>query len=176
MMDMTPDRADFLARAFVNGMVDEIKHGERTGRKVIHTAHWSDAFAGHPWVEASDKEGWGRDLRMVITLAVKRRMMIGQPHHDINQLMPSKDWVEYVREKSSIEAEAVAWRNAMAEKHGTFDAYITKHKSGGYVARPLGDATRDAMKGMQRESRNRRLHLEPLAELTGISKRMSSDR
>lgn len=172
MMDLTPERADLLARSFVNGLVDEIKHGEKTGRKVIHTAHWSPVFIGHPWVDAAEAEGWGRDLRMAVIRAVKRRMMVGQPHHDIDQLMPSKDWVDFVREKAARERIAVQWRNEIAEKYGSFDAYISRTKNAD-GARPLGAATRDVFHNMQRGSANTHLHLEPLAELERVSKRMS---
>lgn len=171
---LTPETADFRARVFVNGMVDEIKHGERTGRKVIHSGHWSPHFSDHPWVQASEDEGWGRDLRMSVVHTVKRRIMAGQPYHDIDQLMPRKDWVDYVREKALREKAAMAWRDEMTEKHGTFDAFMTRVKGDG--ARPLGDVTRDAFRKMQRGTPNRGLHLSPLAELTTVSKRMSGDR
>jgi hypothetical protein len=150
---------------FVNGMVDEIKHGERTGRKVIHTAHWSAHFAGHPWVEASEAEGWGRDLRMSVIQTVKRRIMGRHPFHDIDQLMPPKDLVEFWREKAAREREAAAWQ----EQH------FVKHDGKPNEPRPLGAATREVFQKMQRDSRNK-FHLDPLAELSAISKRMSGER
>lgn len=159
---LTPETADFRARIFVNGMVDEIKHGERTGRKVLHSAHWSEHFSGHPWVETSEKEGWGRDLRMSVVQSVKRRIMRGQPFHDIDQLMPPKDLVEFWREKAARERESARWR---AEHFVKYDG-----KPNG--PRPLGPATREVFQKMQRDSRNK-IHLDPIAELSSVSKRMS---
>lgn len=162
---LTPETADFRARVFANGMVDEIKHGERTGRKVIHTGHWSPHFMDHPWVQASEEEGWGRDLRMSVVHTVKRRIMAGQPYHDIDQVMPTKDLVEFWREKAAREREAAAWQ----EQH------FIKHDGKQNEPRPLADATRAVFRNMQRSSPNR-FHMKPLAELSEVSKRMSGER
>lgn len=137
---ITPETAEFRARAFVSGMVDEIKHGERTGRQVIHTGHWSAHFAGHPWVEASESGGWGRDLRMSVTQAVKRRIMGGRPYHDVDQLMPPKEVVDFWREKAASRSQAAAWQE---------DHFVTQHGTPA-EPRPLGAATREVCQKTKR--------------------------
>lgn len=143
MMDLTPERADFMARSFVNGMVDEIKHGQRTGRKVIHTAHWSPVFLDHPWVKASEVEGWARDLRTAVVLAVKRRIMGRRPYHDIEQLMPQQDLIEFWRDKAARERRAAEWQAA----------HFVKYSGKANEPRPLEAATRDVF--MRRMSGSR---------------------
>lgn len=161
MSSMTPDRADHLARVFVCGLVDEVAQGERTGRRVINTGHWSGHFADHPWVVAAEAEGWSRELRGAVILAVKRRMMLHQAHHDIDQLMPPKPVVEFWRGKAASEHDAAAWQ----------EQNFAKHSSRKDEARPLGAATRDVFRQMQRGSRNN-FHLTPLNELSLVAKRM----
>lgn len=164
-MTETPERADYLARVFVNGMVDEIKHGERTGKKVLHSAHWAPRFEDHPWVKASEEEGWGRELRTAVIEKVRLCIMGGQPYHDIDQLMPPKHVIDFWREKSAREREALAWRTE----------YFDKDAGKKIEARPLAVATREVFRQMQRNSQNR-FHLKPLAELSQISRRMSGER
>jgi len=162
---LTPETADFRARMFVNGLVDEIQHGERTGKKVLHTAHWAPRFEGHPWVQSSEEEGWGRELRSSVIAKVRLCIMGGQPYHDIDQLMPPKDLVDFWREKAARERDAMAWR----------DENFEKDAGKSVEARPLAAATREVFRQMQRKSPNK-FHLKPLAELSQISRRMSGER
>jgi len=162
---LTPETADFRARVFVNGLVDEIKHDERTGKKVVHAGHWAPRFEEHPWVQSAEEEGWGRDLRGAVIAKVKLRIMRREAYHDIDQLMPSKELIDFWREKAAREREAMAWRDE------NFDKDAGKRID----AKPLAAATREVFRQMQRNSPNR-FHLKPLAELSQISRRMSGER
>lgn len=125
----SPEDADFKARAFVNGLVDEVdRQGNKTGRKVPHSGHWSAKFRGMPWVEQSEAEGWGLELRSVVIRNVRRRMMINRPFHELDQLMPPKDWVETQRVNACRYALAKQWRDDICAKYGSVDAFITKGK------------------------------------------------
>jgi hypothetical protein len=117
---------DFNARCLVNGTR---KH-ERSGRFEPISGEWSSRFAGHPWVQASEKEGWGRELRAAVIAEVKRRMLSDEPFDQIEVLMPSKIWIENARKRAVVEAEAAEWRARIIAEHGSVDAFLMKTAKG----------------------------------------------
>lgn len=107
---MTPERADWNARCFVNGMK---RHGV-TGKMEPASGEFSQHFIRHPWVRESIAEGWGKELRSHLILAVKRRIMMGLPYNDIEALMPPRDWVDYAKQQAERYRKAAEWRKENA--------------------------------------------------------------
>ena len=105
---MTPERADWNARCFVNGMK---RHGV-TGKMEPASGEFASHFLRHPWAREAVVEGWGKELRSHLILAVKRRIMMGQPHNDIDTLMPSRDWVDYAKQQAARYAEAAEFQKS----------------------------------------------------------------
>lgn len=125
-MQVWPDdylkTVDFRASCFVNGTVRNLK----TGRDEPHSGHWSSAFRGHPWVEQSISEGWGRDLRQHVIQAVKRRIMAEKPFHDVEGLMPDPKWVAGARTQAAKYAASAKWREQVIAENGSVDADLQK--------------------------------------------------
>ena len=103
---MTPEKADYLARCFVNGAA---RHAA-TGNFEPITANFHERFLDHPWVRDSIKEGWDRELRMHMTHVAKIKLMKTEPLGDIDALMPDKRWVEQARTDAARYAKAAQWR------------------------------------------------------------------
>ena len=108
--DMTPEKADFMARCFVNGSE---KH-EKSGMVEPISGEWSIRFRGHPWVRDSEVEGWGKELRMACIGAARERIMAGVKPIDItpNDVMPKAEYVDHWRTQARKEREALEWRRA----------------------------------------------------------------
>lgn len=125
-MQVWPDdylkTVDFRARCFVNGTVKN----PRTGKDEPHSGHWSRAFRGHPWVEQSIDEGWGRDLRQHVIMAVKRRILQERPFHQVEELMPDPKWAESTRYHAARYMAAAKWREQVTAEHGSVEAYLRK--------------------------------------------------
>lgn len=68
-------------------------------------------FRGHPWVEASEREGWAKELRSHLRHTVKRRILEGKPYDVIEDLMPDKAWIEAARKQAERYAAAAAYRD-----------------------------------------------------------------
>lgn len=170
------EQTDYRARLFVNGLTDEIdKDGQRTGKKIIHTANWAPAFRDHPTVKQAEREGWGRELRSHCVMAVTRAMFAGRPHHVIESLMPDAKWIDHTRQNAERYALAKEWRDEVIAKHGSMDAFLSRGSNGKSTARPLGSVMTPAFGNMQKTSPNRSLHRTKEGLLTDISKRMSGD-
>lgn len=150
----TPDEADYRARVFVNGLVEEIIQGESTGKKVPNSAHWSPFFSSHPWVIAAENEGWGRELRSVVISFVAGRIIRRMPHFEISELMPDQKWVQHARNNAQRYKDAQKWRDGVIEKHGSLEAFLTRTKKSDTTARPLGSITIPGLEEMQHASRN----------------------
>ena len=123
---------DFRARCFVNGTVKNPK----TGKDEPRSGHWSSTFRGHPWVEASIKEGWDRDLSQHVIMAVKRRILQDKPFHVLEELMPDAKWVQRVRYHAARYKAAEEWRAKVIAEHGSVDAYLREAKLS-HNAKPL---------------------------------------
>jgi len=105
---LTPYSADFRARCLVNGYEKHSKSGELEPI----AGGWSTRFRSHPWVIQSEKEGWGRDLRMSCVAAARDRIMAGVKPNDIEpeDVMPKADYVEHWRNEARKAQEATEWR------------------------------------------------------------------
>ena len=109
---ITPEIADFRARAFVNGL----RRHEVSGKMEPCAGEFSQRFMEHPWVRDSVMEGWGRELRSHLIQTVKLRIMRKLPYDNIESLMPSKDWVDDARDfaadcRRAAEAREKLWPN-----------------------------------------------------------------
>ncbi len=107
---MTPERADLAARMFVNGA----ERHSKSGLIEPITGAWSARFASHPWAIESDIQGWGRELRTTVIMAVRRRLMGGMALNDIDveDVMPEIELVDCWRAQAKKFADAAAWREA----------------------------------------------------------------
>lgn len=169
------EEVDYRARAFVNGFVDEVKNGERTGKKIVHTAHWAPAFRDHPMVERAEREGWGADLRSHCVRAVMAAMFAGRPHHVIESLMPDGKWVEHISIRAERFAAANEWRDAIIEKHGSLERFLARSKKSDTTARPLGSIAIPGFTELVRNSPNRHLHRTKDGALSDVSRRMTGE-
>ena len=174
---LTPDKADYIATVYVNGLVDEVlAGGELTGKRIPNSGEWAPRFRGHPYVEQAEAEGWSRDLRAAVKAAVKARVMARRPYHEIDELMPPKEWVTHQRINAERYAKAAQWRREIIDQYGDVDAYLTRRAGGRVQAKPLGSAVRETFNQMQRASPNRGLHMSRDGELSEVSKRITGER
>lgn len=118
---MTPEKADWNARCFVNGL----RRCSATGKMEPAAGEFSQIFHRHPWVRESIAEGWGKELRGHLILTVKRRIMMGVPHSDIDTLMPPKEWIEYAKQQAERYRKAAEWRNANV-RTGDMSGWLAK--------------------------------------------------
>jgi len=102
--------AAFKARCFVS----PVHHHEKLGRNEPVDFAFSTRFRGHPWVEASIKEGWDNDLRGHLRMAVKQRILSGQPYDNIESLMPDKEWIAARQHDAKRYRLAAEWRASKA--------------------------------------------------------------
>lgn len=106
--NITPEKADYLARCFVNGAA---RHAA-TGNFEPITANFHERFLSHPWVRDSIKEGWDRELRAHMTQIAKLKLMNREVLGDIEALMPDKKWVSQARTDADRYRKAAEWRKA----------------------------------------------------------------
>jgi hypothetical protein len=109
-IDMTPDRADSMARHYVGGS----QRCEKTGEIEPMTGVWGSRFKDHPWAIQSEREGWAKELRQCCVLGVKQRLMAGVKLDEIQigDLMPEKRLIDYWADQARRELEAKEWREA----------------------------------------------------------------
>ncbi len=105
---MTPEKADWNARCFVNGL----RKCSATGKMEPASGEFSPLLQRHPWVRESIAEGWGKELRGHLILTVKLRIMAGKPHTDIDGLMPPKEWIAYAKQQAERYRKAAEWQKA----------------------------------------------------------------
>lgn len=119
--EMTPEKADFYARCFVNGMR---MHGRS---KKLEPAHgeFANRFLSHPWVRESVTQGWGRELRSHLILVCKRCYMRKQHPGTIETLMPPKEWVEAAKRNAERYAMAAQWQKDNRPEGFGFKAMLT---------------------------------------------------
>lgn len=120
---MTPERADYLARNFVNGLC---KHG-KTGKMEPAAGCFHERFMSHPWVRESITECWDRELRGHLVHVCKLKLMRREPIGDIEMLMPDRKWVEDAKHKASRYAAAARWRH---KKYGKTDGVALLRRIG----------------------------------------------
>lgn len=108
--DMTPEKADFMARCFVNGSE---KHSKSEKVEPI-SGEWSVRFQSHPYVMQAEAEGWGLELRMSCIGAARERIMAGVKPINMKpqDVMPKPEYVAYWKDQARREREATEWRRA----------------------------------------------------------------
>lgn len=125
--NMTPEKADWMARCFVNGA----KRHATSGKVEPLGGEFHDRFIAHPWVRASITEGWGRDLRAHLIRVVRVRLMRGLTYDDIDELMPPREWVEAARTQAQRFKAAADW-----QKENMPNGIVPK---GIFRSMPMGD-------------------------------------
>ena len=126
MLDMTLDKADYMARVFVCGVRDaEVPEGHALkGKRIIATGSWSPSFLGHPWVKRAEVDGFSPQLRMHCIRAVRGRIMVGANYTNVTELMPSQALIDHWAQQADRYRLAAEWREAAAAEHGSVDAAI----------------------------------------------------
>ena len=126
--EMTPDRADFMARVFVCGLRDaEVKPGHPLhGKRIIASGQWSAHFHSHPWVKGAETEGFSSLLRTHCIHAVKRRIMAGANYSNVTDLMPDRSLMDHWSTQSERYRLAAEWREKAAAEHGSVDAALAR--------------------------------------------------
>lgn len=168
----------YRAACFVSGSAMH----KATKRHEPLAGEWHQRFRGHPWVEASIKEGWARDLRMHVKAEVVQRMLREQDYGDIASLMPDAKWVEEARKQAERERLAREWRESVIAEYGSMDEYWkqTKHMPRVSDFQPLSAqaASRTNSGNVRDFTRNVFRKIEPSDEeqLTDLSRRMTGDR
>lgn len=104
--EMTPERADYNARCYVNGMR---MHG-RSHKMEPASGEFSTRFASHPWCREAVIEGWGKELRSHLIMTVKRRIMAGVPYDVIEDLMPPREWIDVAKRDAARYRSAFDWQ------------------------------------------------------------------
>lgn len=159
-IDYVPvETCDFRARCWVCGTTRD-----KEGRLTHRTGVWHERFDDHPLVQASEVEGWGRELRSVVIMALTKLMLAGQRSFrfpDIETLMPDGKWVEYARKRAAIYAAAAEWQDANRNESKPSKDQVR-----------LAKVTRESFRKMQETSANRHLHVDH-AEL---HRRITGDR
>ena len=105
--EMTPEKADYIARSFVNGMR---RHGV-TGKMVPASGEFANGFATHPWCREATTEGWAKELRGHLVTTIVRRIWACQSYDVIETLMPPKDWIDNAKLNAARTQSATEWRH-----------------------------------------------------------------
>jgi len=105
---MTPEKADFRARCFVNGVR---RHGVTKKIEPV-SGEFHERFLSHPWVRESITEGWGMELRMHLIHVAKTRLMRKEQIGEVESLMPNKEWIAAAKTNADRYRKAAEWRDA----------------------------------------------------------------
>lgn len=130
MIDMTIEKADYMARVFVNGIRDAKvrKDSDLYGKKIIDSGKWSVHFIGHPWVKRAEAEGFGRDLRQMCVHAARARILARADYSNVADLMPSEAEIDVMSANAKRYALAAEWRAQICADYGDVDTYLSKGK------------------------------------------------
>lgn len=120
--DMTPEKADWIARKIVNGLR---LHGH-SGKMEPASGEFSDSLLSHPIVRQSVTEGWGRELRLFLIHHVRRHIMAKQPFTSIDQFMPPAKWIEDTRKQNERFAKAREWQKQNLPPSTDFEAALQR--------------------------------------------------
>lgn len=165
------DNIEFQARSFVNGLVEETKHGEITGRRVVASGEWAQRFRDLNLVRQAEDEGWGNELRAAVVRTVKGLLAAGRPVPAVADLMPTDvKWIEAQRAQAHRFSLAKEWRDSVMAPGEKFDDYLRRQRPGirrGDTFKPVSAL---AFHAMQEASRNRHLHADAKAELERIKR------
>lgn len=153
--------ADFRARCWISGTCKD-----KDGNLTYKTGCWHERHHHHRWVRESEIEGWGKELRTVVTIPlvklIFRQQFAFKTFPALEDLMPDREWVKATKRIAAIAAEAEKWQMEHLQN--------TKTQKSGFVQ--LADVSRRAFQTMQRRSRNTHLH----ADHAAIAKRIIGDR
>lgn len=178
------DNIEFQARSFVNGLVEETKHGEITGRRVVASGEWAQRFRDLNLVRQAEDEGWGNELRAAVVRTVKGLLAAGRPVPAVADLMPTDvKWIEAQRAQAHRFSLAKDWRDSVMAPGEVYEDYARRQRPGTRRGTTFKPASAPAFHAMQEASRNRHLHVDGRAELerikrggiTETSKRIAGD-
>lgn len=120
--DMTPEKADWLARKIVNGLR---LHGV-SGKMEPAAGEFAQELYDHPIVRQSVTEGWGRELRLFLIHHVRRHIMARNPYTSINEFMPPAKWIEDTRKQNERFAKAREWQKQHLPPVNDFEAAMQR--------------------------------------------------
>ncbi len=109
---MTPEKADYMSRCFVNGLR---RHG-KSGKMEPASGEFSQRFLSHPWVRESVTEGWDKELRGHLIRTVKIRLMRDESYQAIEDLMPPRKWVDDAKHHAARYRSAADWQKKNLHK------------------------------------------------------------
>jgi hypothetical protein len=123
-------KADYAARVYVNGLratvgTDGVVHDDQP--RIAH-GEFTEEFMRHRWVRKAIVEGWGGQLRQHCIRVVREAIARGNRKPSVEECMPDLATAEYWSTQAKKYDAAMRWKRDMAEKHGTFDAYLRAHK------------------------------------------------
>ena len=126
--EMTPEKADYIARMFVNG---PRRHGV-TGKMVPASGEFAPRFASHPWCREATTEGWAKELRGHLVTTIVRRIWSRQPYDMIETLMPPREWVDVAKRDAARYQSATQWQKENRPHPVGLAALLAKiaHQSG----------------------------------------------
>ncbi len=153
------EKCDWRARCWVCGT-----YRDSEGKITNQSAQWAPRFQDHPWVRDAEIEGWGRELRGHVIMALAKRMLIAQHsfrYPAIEDLMPDAEWVKNTRMRAHVNAAGAEWQ-----------AENLKVKKSAVDHVRLRDVSRHAFRRMQEKSPNRQLHIDHAA----IARRIIGER
>lgn len=104
--EMTPEKADFLAKKIVNGF----RHNSRSGKTEPADGEFAEKLHTHPLVRQSVVEGWDRELRLHLLHVLRRHFMARQSFTSIDVFMPNREWVAAAREQAERFKKSAEWQ------------------------------------------------------------------
>lgn len=153
------EKCDWRARCWVCGT-----YRDKEGNITYQTGHWSPRFHDHPWVRESEIEGWGRELRSVVIMALAKRMLIvqhGFRYPAIETLMPDGEWVKNTKRIAAANQAADHWQGENLKVKKSATDHVR-----------LRDVSRLSFRRMQEKSPNKMLHTDHQA----IARRIIGER
>lgn len=124
------ERADYMARVFVNGLRDtQVPKGhEMHGKRIIDGSGWTALFLSHPLVKRAEIEGWAPNLRSHVIRVVRGRIMLGKPYNNLPDLMPDREVVDHWSRQAERFRLAAEWRAKICDEYGDVFTYLSRNK------------------------------------------------
>lgn len=97
---------------------------KKTGEIYTCQSEFNQRFKHLPTVQQAERQGWDGELRSHLRLVVTKKILEGEAHANVADLMPDKRWIgeRVTRAKQLWQAEQ--WRAQMRAKHGTIWNYL----------------------------------------------------
>lgn len=166
----TPDKIAFRARCYVNGVIETVENGERTGIRPAN-GEWAHRFVNLPLVKQAEAEGWARDLRAATIRNAEQCLYCKKPLPDAAELLPTDtDWIEAQRVRARRFADAKEWRDSVMAPGEQHQDYARRQRPGTRRGNTFKPVSAPAFHAMQEASQNRHLHADPKAELERIKR------